>query len=186
MQDLAPTLFPVCALILNPTSRAVCTVALHAVLALLQSSASTVVAGQVLPALLTRLSYTGDATEIRSLLIKALLVLFALAPPEQKSALIEVFLTPMCAKICEHQTDAEFLLVCGRSVTHLARLEPDAFRAQVPALSEKHRTVLQGVMKLALQQGDDNASGVHSGAATSASGPAAQGGMTINMSKYKK
>jgi uncharacterized membrane protein YgcG len=183
---MVPAMFPLSALILNHTSRAACTVALNAVVSLLQSSASTWVAGQVLPALLTRLSYTGDATEVRVLVIKAILVLFSLAPAEHKSALVEVFLTPMCAKLCEHQADQEFQLVCGRGVAHLARLEPEVFRAQVPALSEKHRGVLQGVMKLALQQGDGGNGGAHSAAGTASSGSSVSGGMTINMSKYKK
>jgi hypothetical protein len=171
---------------------------LNAAIAVLQSTAADVgpyLAEQLLPAILTRLSFNADSTEVRVLLIKAILLFFSLVPPEQKGALVELFLTPMCAKICEHPTDAEFLLVCGRGVTHLARLEPEVFRTQVPALSERHRTVLQGVMKLALQQVDAGGFGAGGGAAQpgSASGISGSGGlgapgsgMTINMSKYKK
>lgn len=163
-------------------------------------------AGQLLPALLTRLSFTGDATEVRVLIVKALFVFFAIVKAEQKLVLLELFLTPMCAKIAEHLTDSEFLLVCGRGLTHLARQEAETFRTQVPLLSERHRTVLQGVMKLALQVdsgvaaggvggGTGGFSGGNSGGSFGSSagangGPtaagAASGGMTINMSKYKK
>ena len=149
-------------------------------------------AGQVLPAFLARLSYQEDTTEARVLVIKALLIFFGLARPEQKSALVELFLTPMCAKICEHSADVEFLLTCGRGLTHLARQDPEVFRAQVPVLSERHRTVLQGVMKLALQQQSDSAgpsSVGNSGSAAQATGATpgiGPSGMTINMAKYKK
>lgn len=157
--------------------------------------------GQLLPALLTRLSFTGDSTEVRVLITKALFLLFAVVKPEQKTALLELFLTPMCAKIAEHLTDSEFLLACGRSLTHFARQEADTFRTQVPLLSERHRTVLQGVMKLALQvdtgagaggvaaANSGGGSGSFGGSAGASGGSAAgapSSGMTINMSKYKK
>ena len=153
-------------------------------------------AGRLLPAFLTRLSFSNDTTEARVLIIKALLILFALARAEQKSALVELFLTPMCAKLCEHPKDNEFLLASGRGVTHLARQEPEIFRTQVPLLSDSHRTVLQGVMKLALQQSsavDANQSTIGGGSGGSGGngvgqmgGSAGKPGMTINMSKYKK
>ena len=162
-------------------------------------------AGALLPAVLTRLGFSKDPTEIRVLLIKVLLVLFSLVRAEQKSVLFELFLTPMCANISEHASDVEFLTVCGRGLTHLARLEPDTFRAQVPLLSDRHRTVLQQVMKLALQQqqqqqsggdfGNNNGGGGGGGfgaASNSAASGAASttastaGAMQINMSKYRK
>jgi hypothetical protein len=159
-------------------------------------------AGQLLPAFLLRLSYQNDSTEARVLIIKALMMFFSLVRAEQKSALLELFLTPMCAKINECTTDVEFLLTCGRGLTHLARLEPETFRTQVPLLSERHRTVLQGVMKLALQQqqqqqGSEAGAGAGSahtsgkqgfigGNSPSTPGATGPAGMTINMSKYKK
>ena len=196
------------ALILNALNTSVPTAALNAAVKFIQSYSAggtqdvgSWFAGQLLPALLTRLSFTGDSTETRVPIIKALFLLFAIVKPDQKSALLELFLTPMCAKIAENLTDSEFLLVCGRGLTHLARQESDTFRTQVPLLSERHRTVLQGVMKLALQVdsgagaagfsapegGNSGSSGTSAGASN---GPAATGapssGMTINMSKYKK
>jgi hypothetical protein len=183
------------ALILNTTQDAVPVLALNAAIKFIQTHSGDIgvwTAGQVLPALLTRLSFSKDTTEVRVLLVKALLLFFGLVPASQKSALVELFLTPLCAKICENPADGEFLLVCGRGVTHLARLEPDVFRTQVPCLTERHRTVLQGVMKLALQQGEGGgfaAQGSASGSASAQAGTAgapAPSGMTINMSKYKK
>lgn len=195
-------------LILNTLDNALPTAALSAAVKFIQSYSGGGVqdvgcwtAGQLLPALLTRLSFSADSTEIRVLIIKALFLLFAVVHADQKSALLELFLTPMCAKIAENLTDSEFLLVCGRGLTHLARQEAETFRTQVPLLSDRHRTVLQGVMKLALQVDSGAGAGGfsapqesgHAGSFgnASASGGAAVGmpaasGMTINMSKYKK
>jgi hypothetical protein len=194
-----PGPFQLNALILNTTSEAIPVLALNATIKFIQTHSGDLgvwTAGQVLPALLTRLSFTKDVTDVRVLLVKALLLFFSLVPASQKSALVELFLTPLCAKICENPTDGEFLLVCGRGVTHLARLDPDVFRTHVPCLSERHRAVLQGVMKLALQQGEGGggsggyaAQGSAGGSAPAQSGTAgapASSGMTINMSKYKK
>ena len=139
------------------------------------------------------------------LVIKAILILFSVVKVEHRSALVELFLTPMCANIGEHSNDTEFLLVCGRGLTHLARQDPDVFRMQVPLLTEQHRILLQQVMKLALQQqqsgegaggannnsnstnSSSNSNSAGSNASSAATGGIGKpGSMQINMSKYKK
>jgi hypothetical protein len=147
-------------------------------------------AGALFPAVLTRLGYSGDGTPMRVLIIKAILVLFSMAKADQKSALVELFLTPMCASLMVHTSDdAEFVSVCGVGLTHLARLAPDVFRSQVPLLTEQHRGVLQQVMKQALQQQQQQqqqqqAAGTQQGSFNAA--PSSTSSMQINMSKYKK
>jgi hypothetical protein len=144
-------------------------------------------AGALFPAVLTRLGYSGDGTPMRVLIIKAILVLFSMAKADQKSALVELFLTPMCASLMVHASDAEFVSVCGVGLTHLARLAPDVFRSQVPLLTEQHRGVLQQVMKQALQQQQQQqqqAAGTQHGSFNAA--PTSTSSMQINMAKYKK
>jgi hypothetical protein len=131
-----------------------------------------VLAEALLPVLLLRLAAPATATaaatrccaEERVLLVKALLLLFALAHADKRASLLELLLPPLCAALCiggqgqggqgqggMEEKEGEFPNACGRGLTHIARQAPEAFRSVVPLLSDVHRAVLQRVMTAAVQ-----------------------------------
>lgn len=131
------------------------------------------------PALVCKLSSSDIDTETRALLAKSLLSLVSLASEENKSAVVELIVTPLCDAMVRNPGDQLYLTLCGKGFTHLARLCPEAFKSQVMQLSEGHRAVLQQVMMQALQ----SQQAAESQQQSSQSGGAPS--MKINMAKYK-
>ena len=107
----------------------------------------------ILPLLLCRL---GDATEVPDdatelLSLQLLFLSFTLVQEGQRSVFLSAILTPVCTYLMKCSVEGQASIFCGRGITHLARLCPEAFKDQVPKLSEDLRMKLQHVMKSVLE-----------------------------------
>lgn len=140
----------------------------------------SLIAESTFPALVCKLSAGDIDGETRALLAKSLLSLVSLAAEENKGAVVELIVTPLCDAMTRNPADQLYLTLCGRGFTHLARMCPDAFKAQVAQLSEGHRAVLQQVMMQALQ----SQQAVESSQQASHSSGGAPA-LKINMAKFK-
>jgi len=90
-----------------------------------------------------------DATEL--LCLQFLFLCFTVVQEGKRSLFLSTILTPVCSYLMKRSIDGQASVFCGRGITHLARLCPEAFKDQVPKLSEERRAKLQHVMKSVLE-----------------------------------
>lgn len=119
-------------------------------------------------------------------------MLVSVAGEMHRGRLVDIVVAPLCDRMYAlRDADAAFLSLCGKGFTHLARLCPAEFRAQVALLSEPHRAVLQQVMVQALQsqqqqQQQQLSSTSGNAAQQSSSSSAGPPLLKLDMNKYKK
>ena len=123
-------------------------------------------------------------SEIRSLLVKGLMLMYSVAVDSKKSVLIDLIIQPLCVNMIKvRNEDPTYLLLCGKVLAHMARQSAEAFRIQVSKLSDVNKNILQEVMVQALQQSGPNYSNYASNSANNSNNTKA---MKIDLAKYKK
>lgn len=144
-----------------------------------------------------------EDSEMRGLQLRFFLMAFTVATTtpaavtatgsESRVALfLRAFVPTLCDSIARHITDAAYLLLTGRALTHIARVAAEDFKAVVATLSDGNRGTLQLAMRTALlqeqqqqqqlqQQQQQQQQQFASSGGTAAPG----GGIKINMDRYR-
>lgn len=94
---------------------------------------------------------------------------------EYHAKVLELMLQPWCYSISTHANDENYNLFSGKAITQLARLLPEQFRTEVGKLPEDMKTILQGVMRRALQES----------AADNSSTAGTQPALKLNVEKFR-
>eukprot|EP01038_Epipyxis_sp_PR26KG_P007657 gene7657-10420_t len=130
-------------------------------------------------------------SDLQVLSVKAIFVLFNFATTEtQRDKIVSLIIHPLCVSIIKQNqgngTMQEYMLLCGKGLTHIARLASTEFRNQISGLNEGNRNILQQSMLLAMQQQSVNNGDQLSTPAENNPASNNSGGMKLNLSKYKK
>ncbi len=146
-----------------------------------QAENSALVLQQVLlPYILTTLPVAQE-NDARVLLIRFVLLMFGSLMNTSSNAIdrfLRMMLPAFSKSVALHQTDAQYLIICGKALALIARQASDAFRNEIATITEADRFYLQAAMKAALLMEQ-----VGNQAATSSS--ATSGGIKLNMDRYR-
>eukprot|EP01041_Mallomonas_annulata_P001008 gene1008-1979_t len=144
----------------------------------------SILACTVVPAILSRItseniSYKNESIEL--LMIQIIFLLFSITPEIHRETLLAMIVTPLCSFMSLRTIEYPVTQLCGKGITHLARVCPEPFKLQVTSLSDKHRSSLQSVMRSVLEQ-QSNANVTSGGGSVDSTANVKK----IDMSRYRK
>ena len=114
--------------------------------------------------------------------VKLLFILFSNSPSLQnRSAFLQVMLTPLCTAMNHFRLDDAFISFCGGAITEIAQSNAELFKSEVLILSDDNRLTLQNAMRSSMVRKVDNGS-----AALSPVGNNLSDVKRIDLSRYQK